>query len=93
MKPPQIQSRNDLFPGQLIDKPPMARVLFDAAGEPLYVCPHCTHAASCDDCDAIGAEPYCLFCNQCGGEFELPTLYVAADGSLSANPHEGRAEA
>jgi hypothetical protein len=88
----QIQSRNDLFPGQLIDKPPLATILFDAAGEPLYVCPYCRDAAPIDDHDCIGAEPNCLFCNRCNREFELPPLYIAADGSLSAVAPAGGAE-
>ena len=44
--------------------------ILDALGEPIYTCPHCGNQASEDDCDGIGAEPGCLFCNQCNQEFE-----------------------
>lgn len=67
-----IESQNELFPGKMIPKPPLATVIDDARGEPIYICPHCKASANANDCDCIGAEPYCLFCNKCGGEFEVP---------------------
>jgi hypothetical protein len=67
----QIKSRNELFRGELIDKPPRAKVIYDAKGESMFVCPHCKHTAHPEDCDILGAEPGCLFCNQCNREFEM----------------------
>ncbi len=65
----QIKSRNPLFLGQLVDKPKQATVVCDANGDAIYKCPNCGNCASDDHCDAIGAEPNCLFCNQCNQEF------------------------
>jgi hypothetical protein len=65
-----MKSRNELFKGMEIDKPPRAKVIYDAKGDGMFVCPHCQNAAYEDDCDAMGAEPDCLFCNQCNREFE-----------------------
>jgi hypothetical protein len=65
-----IPSRNSIFRGEMVEKPKRATIIYDAAGEPLYRCPNCGNVASADECDCIGAEPDCLFCNQCNREFE-----------------------
>lgn len=67
---PMIESRNSLFRGELIPKPLPATVIYDAKEEPLYTCPYCGHVSDADGCDFIGAEPGCMFCNQCNREFE-----------------------
>lgn len=65
----KIKSRSDLFRGMLIDKPPTALVVgYDPAHGDIYACPKCGNRAHADDCDVCGAEPDCLFCNQCNGE-------------------------
>lgn len=66
-----IESRNGLFKGEMVKKPLRATVIYDAQGEPVYGCPHCGNVATADECDCIGAEPGCLFCNKCSGEFEM----------------------
>jgi hypothetical protein len=53
-------------------KPPLATVIYDALGEPIYRCPYCQNEASMDECDGLGADEGCLFCNCCSGEFEMP---------------------
>jgi hypothetical protein len=65
-----IKSKSDLFRGEMVEKPRRAQVSYDAAGVPQYVCPNCSNFAGEDDCDVMGAEPNCLFCNQCNREFE-----------------------
>ena len=67
----KIKSRNELFRGEVIEKPKRAKVIYDAAGEPLFRCPNCGNLAHPDDCEIIGAEPGCLFCNQCNREFAM----------------------
>lgn len=72
--PEQIRSENPMFRGQLIDKPKTA--LFSAErdedGEQKWICPNCAAVIGPDDCDVCGAEPDCMFCNQCNREFALP---------------------
>lgn len=65
-----IESRNEFFPGMMIEKPKRATVIYDARGMALYTCPYCGNVSDEDGCDVMGAEPNCLFCNQCHGEFE-----------------------
>lgn len=64
-----IKSKSDLFTDMNIEKLKQATVIYDAKGEPLYKCPNCGNIASDEECDVIGAEPDCLFCNQCNHEF------------------------
>ena len=66
----KIKSKNSLFRCQLIEKPKRAKVIYSADGEPLFICPHCGHTASEEECDCLGAEPDCMFCNQCNREFQ-----------------------
>lgn len=69
----QIISRSDLFAGELVDKPKLASIaLYGPDGEPLWKCPNCGNVAGEDDCGILGAEPGCMFCNQCNREFEMP---------------------
>ncbi len=68
----KIKSKSDLFPGMVIEKPKMATFIYDAQGVHLYRCPYCKNVADSDECDVCGAEPDCLFCNQCNREFEMP---------------------
>lgn len=64
----QIESKT--FPVQMIDKPPHASFIYRADGELIYTCPHCKKMiGDYDDCDVMGAEPGCLFCPFCNGEF------------------------
>jgi hypothetical protein len=65
-----IKSRNDLFPGMEIPKPPRASFIYDIFGELVYTCPHCKAVVTLDDCDCMGAEWDCVFCANCGKEFE-----------------------
>lgn len=52
-------------------KPPKAEMVRDDDDlGPIWKCPHCGHAEDADACDCVLADPGCLFCNQCGGEFE-----------------------
>lgn len=68
----KIKSQNSVTKGELIDKPPRATIaLYTPEGEPMYRCPHCGNVEDADGCDCLGAEPGCLFCNQCNGEFEM----------------------
>lgn len=73
-KPKQIVSRSDLFEGELVDKPKLAlfSTEMDEDGEQKWICPNCAAVIGPDDCDVCGAEPGCLFCNQCNREFEIP---------------------
>lgn len=66
-----IKSRNSLFRGEMIEKPKQAKCIYDASGEALYTCPNCGNVSDTDGCDIIGAEPGCLFCNQCNREFAM----------------------
>lgn len=66
-----IPSQNSLFRGEMVEKPRLAIVVgHDADGWSIYACPNCGHRASIWDCDVLGAEPGCAFCNQCHQEFE-----------------------
>lgn len=68
----QIKSKNDLFLGELVDKPLRVKVTLSTSDdEPIYKCPHCGEMITDDDCGVLGAEPGCLFCNKCNREFEL----------------------
>jgi hypothetical protein len=66
----KIKSKSDLFPGKLVKKPKRAKVIHDAEGNALYVCPYCGHTDDADGCDIMGAEPGCMFCLKCSGEFQ-----------------------
>jgi hypothetical protein len=66
-----IPSKNSLFRGMMIEKPKRAKVIYQPDGEPLYTCPYCGHTSDEDGCGVVGAEPNCLFCNQCNREFEV----------------------
>jgi hypothetical protein len=70
----KILSKNDLFKGQLIDKPKRATYIFGPDGEPIYTCPNCKDTMTAEECDVIGAEDGCLFCNSCNREFEMPEI-------------------
>lgn len=48
---------------------PKAEQTTDAGGETLYTCPGCGNKVTMDQCDAIGADDGCLFCNKCCTEF------------------------
>jgi hypothetical protein len=65
----QIKSKNSLFLGELIDKPRQAISIPRLDGLDDFVCPNCHKAITPDDCDVIGAEPDCFFCNFCNLEF------------------------
>lgn len=39
-------------------------------GFPIYVCPHCRNEAAVEECDVMGADEGCVFCNQCSLEFK-----------------------
>jgi hypothetical protein len=68
---PQIKSRNSLFEGDMVDKPMAALVVGeDHEGFAIYACPRCGNRATVLECDVLGAEPGCSFCNQCHTEFE-----------------------
>lgn len=41
-------------------------------GAPIYRCPECGHESDAEGCDVMGADPGCLFCNQCNTEFDVP---------------------
>lgn len=66
-----VPSNNDLFRGKMIEKPPVAMLIYDAKDEPLYTCPHCKQVTDGDACDVLGAEDGCCFCPNCSGEFEM----------------------
>lgn len=66
----KIKSKHSMFEGEEFEKPEKASIIYGPTGEPFYTCPYCKQTATEDDCDCIGAEPNCLFCNHCGGEFE-----------------------
>jgi hypothetical protein len=68
---PQIVSKSDLFRGEMVNKPKPCKTIYDSMGEPLYICPSCGNCANSDNCGVVGAEPGCLFCNQCNTEFEV----------------------
>lgn len=69
----KIISQSDCTKGELIDEPPRATIaLYTPDGAPMYRCPHCGNVEHAGGCDCLGAEPGCLFCNQCNGEFEIP---------------------
>jgi hypothetical protein len=68
----KIRSQNELFRGQMVNKPKPAIVVGQHPEEgPIYCCPHCGAHATADECDVMGAEPDCVFCPNCNGEFEL----------------------
>lgn len=67
---PKIKSRNPIFKEEKIEKPKPALVIANTMGGAcIYQCPTCGAHLTEDDCDVIGAEPDCLFCNQCSHEF------------------------
>jgi hypothetical protein len=66
-----IKSKNDLFRGQKVPKPKRPKIIYDAEGIGIYTCPHCGKVADIEACDVMGAEPDCVFCEHCSGEFEL----------------------
>ncbi len=68
----KIKSRNSLFLGQTFEKPKRATVIFGAQDEAIYTCPYCKKQSCEDECDVMGAEPDCMFCNKCNREFEIP---------------------
>jgi formylmethanofuran dehydrogenase subunit E len=67
----RIKSRNQLFEGEEIEKPPKATHIYNAQDEPIYKCPHCGEMLTDDETDVLGAEPDCCFCHRCNGEFEM----------------------
>ncbi len=67
----KMRSESSVTKGIIIDIPPTAQLLLDAKGDYIYKCPHCGNWATDEDCDAIGAEDNCLFCNQCNQEFDI----------------------
>lgn len=68
----KIRSKNELFRGKMIVKPKQAIVAGeDAEGFDIFQCPNCGNRATAEDCDVCGAEPDCLFCNQCNREFHV----------------------
>lgn len=69
--PEMIPSKNSLFLGEMVEKPLQASSIDGPDGEPIYTCPHCRNIATIDECDCCGAEPNCVFCNQCNREFAL----------------------
>lgn len=66
-----IASRNELFRGELIEKPKLASWV-DRGTERLIRCPHCKHIEDVEACDVGGAEPGCVFCLNCNREMEMP---------------------
>lgn len=68
----KIRSKNPIFRNDpvMIDKPKKAVAIYNAQREKLYRCPYCGCMATMDECDVMGAEENCLFCNQCNREFE-----------------------
>lgn len=66
-----IVTQNDLFRGQVFPKPPKAKLIFDARDREVTACPHCGKAVAIEECDVLGAEPNCVFCAHCSGEFEM----------------------
>jgi len=82
----KIQSRNELFPGEWVEKPPLAILAGreDPQGWPVMFCPHCNAEQEPYHCDVGGAEPGCMFCLKCHGEYEVPTQ--AGAGTNGVNP-------
>lgn len=68
---PTIKSKNNLFLEMEIEKPKLATHIINVEGDEIYKCPHCGNCATADECDVIGAEPNCLFCNKCNREFSV----------------------
>ena len=67
----KIPSRNSLFRGELIDKPPRCVTIYDLMDEAIYTCPHCKKQCDDNETDVMGAEPGCRFCPFCNREFEI----------------------
>lgn len=70
-----IESRNGLFAGEMVRKPRYAdivgTIIYDGEEISIYECPECRNIATIEECDVIGAEPGCVFCNVCSCEFEV----------------------
>jgi hypothetical protein len=67
-----IVSKSDLFRGDLVERPKKALVVGKDEEEfPIYACPKCGNQATAEQCDVLGAEPDCVFCQKCHTEFEL----------------------
>ncbi len=65
-----VKSNNPLFPDMMIEKPKRATVIAGPDGGHFFKCPYCGSISTEDECDVMGAEDNCLFCNQCNREFE-----------------------
>jgi hypothetical protein len=53
------------------EPPPRATFVLGPDEAPIYHCPHCGNDATDEECDVLGAEFGCLFCNQCNREFAM----------------------
>lgn len=69
----KIISKSDLFAGEEVEQPPLSLLTGreNKDGYPLVFCPHCASEQDTEHCDVLGAEPYCRFCLNCNGEFEV----------------------
>ncbi len=68
----KIISKNPLFKDDPIEieQPPKASFIFNLHQERVYTCPYCKAQVTYEEADVVGAEPNCMFCIKCNGEFE-----------------------